>query len=85
MFIHILLSALTVCHATSFIPPTDINVWDSGENLINLPGSQLTDVNGDGLPDFVQAYVDSTGTKPPPLRHVWLNNGKPCFLSSQEL
>lgn len=52
-----------------FLPPVTFRVSNQAE-----PGTFVSDINGDGLTDIVQYWVDS-GSQNPTQLSVWLNNG----------
>ena len=47
--------------------------------VVNLYDCVVTDVNGDGLPDILQAYASSTGQQ---FFNAWLNDGNGGWVSS---
>ena len=63
-----------VSAADPFTVPVDFEMWSQYSGGASYPISQLLDVNGDGLPDFVEAYTDNIHDEHS-VRGVWLNTG----------
>ena len=55
---------------TAFRPPKSFWVYNSESYATGLKRGTLVDVNGDGLPDFVQAFSNAASA-----RTTWLNTG----------
>ncbi|WP_020592816.1 SpvB/TcaC N-terminal domain-containing protein [Kiloniella laminariae] len=54
--------------STGYVPPTVM--WDYNKSSSKL--GDFVDINGDGLPDWVQAYIDTNGST---VKGTWLNTG----------
>ncbi|WP_156176893.1 toxin TcdB middle/N-terminal domain-containing protein, partial [Kiloniella spongiae] len=55
-------------NSTEYVPPTV--VWDYNKSSTTL--GTFVDLNGDNLPDWVQAYLDTNGSV---VKSTWLNTG----------